>query len=145
MDCRLKKLKAGHIGLNLGLCPGTYRGRESHEAAIHIAEASFCFLEPGIRRHCPRYAGYAHWGVTAISREEWFKILDEWEQLKQGLDVATLTTDLQILRAIMKNARREFIRDFDRNRAKLSKMIAQLVPWMRTELIEYEHITVLGI
>jgi hypothetical protein len=38
MDCRLKKLKAGHIGLNMGLCPGFYEGRKSRGIAIHIAE-----------------------------------------------------------------------------------------------------------
>jgi len=145
MDFRLKKLKAGRIGLNMGLCPGSYRGRESHNDAVYIAEDSFCFLEPGIRKHCARYAGYAHWGVTAASRGEWLLILAEWERLRTDLNAASLTTDLAILRVVMKETRKLFLRDFNRNRVKLSKMIGESITWMRAELIEHDQVSILGI
>lgn len=145
MDFRIKKRRAGHGGLNMGLCPGTYQGAKSHDDAIQIAEDSFWFLEPGIRKHCSRYAGDAHWGVTAISRDERLQILAEWEQLRAELATASMTTDLAILRLVMKDTRKLFVRDFMRNRLKLSKMIGELIVWIRMELIGHDHVSILGI
>ena len=146
MDFRLKKRKPGHVGLNMGLCPGIYEGVESIVAAIYIAEGPFWFLEKGIKRHCILYAQpYAHYGDTRISREEWTQILGEWDKLRKDLDAASLTTDLPILRLVMKDIRKAFVRDFKRNCAGLSKLIGQLSEWVRNELVAHEYISVLGI
>jgi len=145
MDFRLKKLRPGHAGMHLGLCSGLYRGTESLSNAINIAEDTFWFLEPGIKKNCPRYSSMSHYGLTAISREEWFSILDEWDRLRDELVIASLTTDIPTLRSVPRYARREFVSDFPRNCAKLAKMIGQLSMWMRIELQLNEHVSVLGI
>ena len=146
MDFRLKKLKPGHGGLNMGICPGIYGGAESWADSIHIAEDSFWFLELGIKKHCRLYARPdAHYGVTEITREEWSEILGEWDKLRTELDSASLTTDLPVLRLVMKDVRKTFVRDFKRNCVGLSKLIGQLCEWMRTELVAHEYISVLGI
>jgi hypothetical protein len=130
----------------MGLCPGLYQGKLSRDEAINIAEGAFSFLEPGIKRHCPSYAlRYAHWGVTEISRQEWIAIFDEWERLKVNLEAARLTPHLGILRFVVKDVRSEFVKDFDRNRVRLSRIIGRLTDWMRAELLVHEHISVLGI
>lgn len=145
MDFRLKKRKAGHVGLHIGLAPGVYQGAKSIDEATHITEEAFWFLEPGVREHCARYTSDAHYGVTAISREEWSGILDEWESLRTTLDVAVLSTDLGILRRVPGYTRREFIRDLARNRSKLSKLIRELSRVIRSELENHTEISVLGI
>jgi hypothetical protein len=145
MDFRLKKRIAGRQGLNIGLCPGLYQRSQPWESRVYIAEDPFWFLEPGIKKHCARYAGFAHWGVTAVSRDEWRMILVEWEQLREELDAAALTTDIEVLRDVMKETRGLFVRDFSRNKAKLSKMIGELIGWMRAELIDHDHVSILGI
>jgi hypothetical protein len=117
MDFRLKKLKWGNGGLNMGLCPGPYRGDFMPDNAIHIAEDAFWFLEPGIKKHCAQYSRpYAHYGVTEVYRQEWSEILREWERLSVDLGTAKLTPHLEILRFIPEDARKIFVRDFDRNR-----------------------------
>ena len=146
MDFRLKKLKRGYGGLNMGLGPGPYRGDPMPDDAIHIAEDAFWFLELGIKKHCAQYSRpYAHYGVTEVSREEWSEILREWEGLSVQLEAAKLTPQLEILRVVPKDTRKMFIRDFDRNRRGLSKMIGLLSEWMRAELITGEQISILGI
>jgi hypothetical protein len=146
MDFRLKKLKPGHTGLNMGLCPGAYKGVESCADSIHIAEASFWFLEIGIKKHCKLYARpYAHYGVTEISRKEWCEILSEWDTLGKNLDAASLTTDPPVLRLVMKDVRKTFVKDFKKNCAGLSKLIDQLTKWMWAELAAQEYISVHGI
>jgi hypothetical protein len=139
----LKKLKAGHHGLNMGLCP--CQAMHSNDDTVGIAEDSFWFLEHGIKKHCARYTSMAHYGVTAISREEWLVIFNEWGRLRVDLDRALLTTDLVVLRSVAKHARREFVMDFARNKGKLSKLIGQVAAWIRAELIYHEHISILGI
>jgi len=146
MDFRLKKLRRGHCGLNMGLGPGPYCGDPMPDDSFHIAEDVFWFLEPGIKKHCTPYTRpYAHYGVTEIPREEWMRILLEWENLRVNLGAAKLTPDLGILRCIGGDARRRFVSDFDRNRLGLSRMIVQLTKWMRSELVVHEQISVLGI
>ena len=145
MDFRLKERRPGHQGLNMGLCPGLDRRDQSWEDRVFIAEDSFWFLEPGIKKHCARYAGFAHYGATAITREEWLMILAEWEQLRADLDAASLTTDLVILRQVMKETRRLFVSEFNRNRVKLSKMIGELIVWLSAELVNYDQVSVHGI
>jgi hypothetical protein len=103
-------------------------------------------LELGIKKHCAQYSRpYAHYGVTEVSREEWSEILREWEGLSVQLEAAKLTPQLEILRVVPKDTRKMFIRDFDRNRRGLSKMIGLLSEWMRAELITGEQISILGI
>jgi hypothetical protein len=146
MDFRLKKLKPGHTGLNMCLCPGIYKGVESRADSIHIAEDPFWFLEIGIKTHCTPYARpFAHYGVTEIPRKAWCEILGEWDALGKSLDAASLTTDLPVLRLVMKDVRKTFVKDFKRNCAGLSKLIEQLTDWMRAELAAQEYISVHGI
>jgi hypothetical protein len=145
MDFSLKKLQRGHKGLNLGLVPGPYVRGSMPDNAIHIAEDAFWFLEPGIQKHVPGYANYGHYGVTQIPREKWLRILDEWEQLRLELDVAQLNADGPVLHFIRKHTSEEFIRDFERNRAGLSMMIANLDRWIREELENTDQMFIAGI
>jgi hypothetical protein len=145
MDFRLKKRRTGHAGLNMGLFPGLYHEVGSGKDAIHIGEDPFWLLEPAIKKHCARYSNMAHYGRTDIPREEWFRILDEWDRLRNQLVIALLTTDIQTLRLVPRYARREFVRDFHRNCLKLAKMIGQLSVWMRRELQLNDHISIHGI
>jgi hypothetical protein len=145
MDFRLKKRRAGHQGLNMGLYPGLYRADQPWEGRVFIAEDTFWFLEPGIKKHCTGCARYDHYGVTAITREEWLMILAEWEQLRADLDAALLTTDLVILRQVMKETRRLFVSEFNRNKVKLAKMIGELIVWLSAELVSHNQVSVLGI
>lgn len=130
----------------MGLGPGPYRGDPMPENAVHIAEDAFWFLEPGIKKHCtPFTRPYAHYGVTEIPREEWIGILLEWESLRVNLEAAKLAPDLGILQFIVRDARTRFVRDFDRNKLGLARMIVRLSEWMRSELVLHEQISVLGI
>jgi hypothetical protein len=72
-------------------------------------------------------------------------ILADWEHMRADLDAASITTDLVILRQVWKEARKLFVKDFSRNRLKLSKMIGELVIWIRAALIGHDHVSILGI
>jgi hypothetical protein len=72
-------------------------------------------------------------------------ILAEWEQLRADLDAALLTTDLVILRQVMKETRRLFVSEFNRNKVKLAKMIGELIVWLSAELVSHNQVSVLGI
>jgi hypothetical protein len=146
MDFRLKKLKRGHGGLNMDLCPGRYHGHPMPEDAIQIAEDSFWFLESGIKSHSAQYARpYAHYGVTDIPRTEWFAILGEWKELQRLLLTAKTPLDLPVLRKGPRYARKAFIRDFRRNCAGLAKMIGMLEEWFRAKLESNDQIFIGGI
>jgi hypothetical protein len=145
MDFRLKKLKRGHGGLNMGLCPGSYKGDPMPDDAIHIHEDSFWLLEKGIGKRFARYKNYSHYGVTDFSRQEWLVVLDEWEHLRLKLERARLTTDLEELRTIPMYARKLFVRDFSRNCAGLADMIGRVSDWVRAKLSANDHLFVAGI
>jgi hypothetical protein len=96
----------------MGLCPGICHVNQSRESRVFIAEDPVWFLEHGVKKHCVRYTRYAHYGVTAVTRDEWLLILAEWERVRPELIVASLTTDLISLRLVGRETRRLFIRDF---------------------------------
>lgn len=129
----------------MGFLPGRWEGAESISMATWISEDAFWLLEPGIRKHCGRYSGYAHYGHTAISREEWAGILIEWGKLADTTGSAVLPIQIAEMRAVPKHVKREFLLDFKRNCAKLSWLIQRLTAILRNELAEHEQITVLGI
>ena len=146
MDFRLKKLRRGHCGLNIGFGPGPFLGDPMPENAIHVSEDVFWLLEPSIQRHSVQYSRpYSHYGVTEVVREEWIEILNEWNSLKINLKSAMLTPQVGILRFIPRDSRTRFVRDFDRNRIGPSRMISRLDDWMRTRLVDHEQVTVIGI
>jgi hypothetical protein len=72
-------------------------------------------------------------------------IISEWEQLRAELDVAALTTDIVILRQVIKETRRLFVSDFKPNKVKLSKLIGELIVWLSAELVNHDQVSVLGI
>ncbi len=130
----------------MDLLPGRYTGAESFYHTIRVHEDVFWFLEPALKRHSAQYSRpYSHWGVTAISREEWGKILDEWEDLARLLETAVIPLELNVLRDVPKYARREFIRSLARNGRKLSRLIGRLAIWIRAELKTHEEVSILGI
>jgi hypothetical protein len=145
MDFRLKTVITGHRGLNMGLCPGPYDGVRSIEECINVAESAFGFLEPAITSNCPKYSGYAHYGVTAISKEDWSRILDEWESLRKTLEVSRGFEVLRHLRFLDKDAKKDFLSNVERNRMRLVRMIGELSDWLRIQLATHPVATVLGI
>jgi hypothetical protein len=130
----------------MGLLPGIYHDMAPRRERMSIAEDAFFFLEPAIRIHCPAYSPYAHYGVTAVSREQWENILVEWDQLPAKMKTAIRTKDMRTLhKMIPKHLRKPFMRDRHDNCFKLSKLIAATSLWIRTELSEHEVISILGI
>lgn len=129
----------------MDLLPGPYRGLESYDQRIRIHEDAFWPLEPAIRRFCDRYVPDSHYGVTAISRDQWIAILAEWERLADLADHAVLPIEIAQLRALSVHLRREFFRDFRRNCAKLSRLIRRLTAQLRDVLQSYDEISILGI
>lgn len=145
MDFRLKERKPGRVGLNMGLLPGTYQGTESIPEVTYISEDVFWLLEVAIRKHCEALTSYSHWGHTPISRAQWEAILVEWKNLAIAADLAKLPIQIPALRALPTHARREFLRDFRRNCAKLSKLILRLTLHVRDLLATCDEISVLGV
>jgi hypothetical protein len=144
MDFRLKKLKRGHGGLNMGLCPGPYLGDIMPDNAIHIAEDPFWFLEPAILRHS-LYTRSHHYGVAEVSCKEWGRILEEWKELQRLLLKAQIPLDIPVLREAPRYARKAFVRDFRRNCAGLAKMIGLLENWFGAELESNDQVFIAGI
>ena len=109
----------------MGLCRGEYQGNDSSSRSVFIAEAAFGPLEEAIGRHAPSYARpFARWGVTAISRQEWLRIIEDWQAeeifLQQGPDL-------------------------DENKRGLIALIRALSEWLRTTLETYDQVCILGI
>ena len=129
----------------MGLLPGAWEGAQSIAKAIYTAEDVFWLLEPGIRKVCARYNEYAHWGHTPIVRSEWAEIIAGWEQLALAADSARLPIQVPELHSLPKHLKREFLREFRRNCAKLSKLIRQLSAWLHEQLAVNDQISVLGI
>ena len=88
---------------------------------------------------------YSHYAQTAVSRQEWEKILLEWEDLVENLKAAIIPIELKILREIPRHVRRAFIHSFDRNRRKLGALAGRLVKWIRAELETQPEVSILGI
>jgi hypothetical protein len=145
MNFRLKTGKAGFRGLNMGLCPGMYEGARSTEASVNVAESAFGFLEPAIKRHCPKYANYGHYGVTVISREQWSSIMEDWESLREKVQASQGLEILGYLLFLDKYAKKEFTADIETNRDGLANMIAQLNDWLRKTLETHPVVSILGI
>jgi hypothetical protein len=144
MDVRLKKLKRGHCGLNIGLCPGPYRGDPMPGNAIHVAEDTFRFFEPAIKLNLSGRS-LNHWGITKLTHQEWLTILGAWRDLRILLMKAQIPLDLPVLRLVPTHARRIFMRDFARNCRGLAKMIGLLEEWLRDELESNNELFIAGI
>ncbi|HLJ86503.1 MAG TPA: hypothetical protein VKZ53_06750 [Candidatus Angelobacter sp.] len=142
-------LKTGaqkHGGLNIGLCPGIYEGKQSREKCIYVSEAAFGFLEPDMRKHSSKFARpYSHWGITEISRDEWQAILRNWNLLRQEFAMANTIEEICHIHPVGLDRKDEFGNDFDRNKFALLKMIDELSDWVSVRLVENDQITVLGI
>src|SRR5690349_17257015 len=146
MNFRVKPGKQGHRGLWIGLLPGRYIGPESFDQTVRVHEDVFWFFETSIKRHSAMYARpYSHYAQTAVSRQEWEKILREWEDLVENLKTAIIPIELKILREIPRHVRRVFIHSFDRNRRKLGALAGRLVKWIRAELETQPEVSILGI
>jgi hypothetical protein len=146
LDFRIKILGQGAEGMNMGLCPGVYAGKESMQHAIFIAEVPFSFLESSIRRLSSRYArSYSHWGVTEIPRHEWFEIIVEWESLKTTVASVVTFEEISELFPMSEAVLDDFKNDFEENRRRLLSMIDQLLEWLRTTLSKHDSVSILGI
>ena len=144
LDFRIKKLKRGHCGLNIGFCPGPWRGDPMPDDAIHFSEDVFWMLEPALMRHSA-YTSSHHYGVCEIAREQWLLILVDWQRIRSEFARARLSTDVPILRILPKHLRPIFHRDFRRNCRKMERLTEQLDAWIRNELQRHEGIFVAGL
>ena len=130
-------------GLNIGLSPGVYAGKSSHQGALYVSESAFIFLESSIKRHSIKYAKpYSHWGITEISRQEWNYIISDWQQLKEDVAAATNAHELGV---DLKELGREFNNGFEENKYALLTMIDQLIDWLHSTLRTHEQVSILGI
>jgi hypothetical protein len=129
----------------MGLSPGPYSGPRSIEASVNLAESTFYFLEGSIANNHSKYSGYAHWGVTSIPSEDWFKILGDWQVLREKLDASENGEVFHHLSFFDDDARNDFLSNADSNRLALIRTIDDLSDWLRTQLEEHSVVTVLGI
>lgn len=143
IDFRLKTAGQKVGGLNVGLCPGQYEGKRSHQQTLYLTENTFSFVESTIRNYSPKYAKpYSHWGITEISRKEWENIIQGWSQLKRNIAMAKNAQDMGIN---SKDLEKEFSDDFEKNKAALLNMIEELSNWLLLMLKAHEEISILGI
>jgi hypothetical protein len=129
----------------MGLCPGPYDGTRSIEESINVAESAFYFLEPAISSNCANYTGYAHYGVTTILREDWYRILDDWESLRARLEASRGLEVLLHLHFLHRDAKKDFLSNVERNRIRLVRMIGELSDWLRIRLDTHAAVSILGI
>jgi len=130
----------------MGLCPGVYNGPQSVEESVNVAESAFYFLEAAIANNRAKYTrSYAHWGVTAISAEEWSGILSDWATLQGKLETSQWAETLNHLKFLDEDARKDFLIDVEGNRVGLVNMIGELSDWLRIRLEIHPVVSVLGI
>jgi hypothetical protein len=146
IDFSLKAANQRVGGLNIGLCPGTYIGKESFQNSLYLTETAFNFLEPSIRKHSPGYArAYSHWGVTKIPRAEWGNILLDWDTLRTGIETANTAQEVGNFCSMSNELENEFKNGFETNKTGLLHMIDELNAWLRTKLSSHDQISILGV
>jgi hypothetical protein len=133
-------------GLNIGLCPGTYTGKQSIQNSLYLTETAFSFLEPSIRNHSPAYARpYGHWGVTKIPRAEWGNILLDWDTLRTDIEAANTAQEVGNFCSMSDELENEFKKGFEANKTGLLHMIDELNAWLRAKLSNHDQISILGV
>jgi hypothetical protein len=146
VDFTVKSGPLAHRGLTMGLCPGEYQGKDSSSRSVFIAEAAFGPLEEAIRRHAPAYARpYAHYGVTAISRDEWLRIIEEWDAERIRLQFGSPLGEKAIWWFTVGCEPQGSSPDLDENKQSLIALIQALSEWLRTTLEKYDQVCILGI
>ena len=146
IDFDLKTVDQKIGGLNMGLCPGAFTGKESLQSTVYVAESAFSFLEPSIRKHSPAFArAYSHWGVTEILRPEWQNIIQDWERVRGNLAAAKTAQDLGSFCVIPRELENEFEERFEAGKTGLLNLLDQLIDWLRVTLSTHDQVSVLGI
>lgn len=145
IDFRIKSASEKSGGLNVGLSAGPYCRKVSLLEAVYVTEDAFAILEPSIVRYCPRYRHFGHWGVTNIGKDEWLAILGDWSsaerQLSQESTVDVLTGTLLLPEEIARN----IAASFGSSCEPLRQMLQALNAWLRSVLLRFDEVCILGI
>ena len=146
LDFQIRKWDERSSGLNMGLCPGKYIGRQSRNEAIFIVESSFGCIEPTIKECSALFSNkYSHWGVTEILKDEWSEIISRLGLLKA--EAVRASSPEALLKALPSSAilESEFKLQFEINRNGLRSLLDQLLPWLQKALLEHNSVSILGL
>lgn len=146
IDYTINTKEQSRSGLRIQLQPGLHSKTAETVAAISVSEEAFGFLEPAVAMGSTSFARpFSHWGVTAVHRSEWLVIIEHWARLKVILDNAPSAEAIDNLRFITKQAKNDFLRNINKDCAKLSALITNLTIWLEDTLRNNEEISILGI
>lgn len=132
-------------GLMTELLPGSMTGHSASTGPIFVSEGAFGFLEPSVRKCCPRYTEMSHWGVTEISRAEWDAIIKDWQVLAGELGRAPAASDFTRSRFVFSDVDQDFTEDFEAYRSGLMQLIHELSRWLENNLSSCQFIAIKGI
>ncbi len=113
----------------MGLCAGSYQGKDSRKSGVYVAEDAFFFLEGCVSRHYSPYSKFGHWGVTEIRRNQWLLILQDWALVGETALSAVSPDELMDIIGTSQRLAEEMRRDFARNVRSLAEMLNELAGW----------------
>jgi hypothetical protein len=146
LDFQIKTWDERMGGLNMGLCPGKYIGRQSRNEAIFIPEGAFGCIEPTIKECSAHFSRkYSHWGITEIPRDEWTEVIQMLGVLQAEAARASSPEELLKALPLPETMELEFKLHFEVNRNGLCNLLDQLLAWLQKTLREDNSISVLGL
>ncbi|HEY5330965.1 MAG TPA: hypothetical protein VIJ79_13850 [Acidobacteriaceae bacterium] len=145
IDFRIKSADEKVGGLNLGFCAGRYLGKDSRRKGVYVTEDAFAFLEPSIAVRWPTYCNFGHWGVTAINRESWQLIIEDWQNLGRIAEDAKAPEAICRAVTIPMEVAHEVRANFQDCRQGVASMMRTLIPLLREMLESEDEVCVMGI
>lgn len=122
---------------------GKYQGKHWEETSLFFEEETFGFIEMIFERNIP---DYDHYSMNDADSESWIKIIAELKELEELLNSVTEFGDLiGKVGFVFGGTRDYFQNNFQRSKAQLQEMIAELSEWAEIHIVKHGHIAVLGI
>ena len=123
--------------------PGVYIDKHWNEQSVFIDDLAICYIEPILIKHINNYN---HYNFMSADKYAWQQIIIDLNFQKETLRTAQnfdeYTSNLSF--SFLDNEN-HFAKDFENSKITLSKMIDDLVRWLRKTLKHNNQISILGI
>jgi len=122
---------------------GKYQRKHWEDTSLFFEEETFGLIEMIFERNIP---GYDHYSMNDADSESWYKVIAELKELEALLDVTDEFDDLIGKVGFVFGGTRDYFQNhFQLSKAQLQKMVSELTAWAEKNIVEHQHIAILGI